>query len=152
MFGRIWWDRGRMRSRTLILIEFNIDCKGRGEEVNLAKKRRMRLRRIFCISVIDHFIELFQTECCRCRVSLLKRRSKFKWRSYLWLVGKVRFNTSFPLLAFSLMFPTFFFTKLGAYSQISIKSEDKTDQIRKINKRSSLSSELSEFFKKRCQG
>lgn len=57
----------------LILIGFNtLDCKGR-EEANLAKKRRMRLRRIFCRCDIDHFIESFfaQTDCCRCRVSLL---------------------------------------------------------------------------------
>lgn len=54
--------------------------------------------------------------------------------------SSIIFNTSFPLLAFSFMFPTFFFTKSGAYSQVSIKRESKTDQIRNVNKRSNLSS------------
>ena len=49
-----------MRFRTLVLIGFKfLDCKRREEDANLAKKRRMRLRRIFCRFDIDHLTESF---------------------------------------------------------------------------------------------
>ena len=154
MFRRIWWDRGRMNFRTLILIiwlQFLI-CKWREEEAGLVKKRRMRLGRIFCCWCdIDHFTESFfaQTDCCRSRASLLKRRSEFKWRSCDLQEKQHQIDVLlFPCL--HSVFCSWPFS--GAYSQVPIQSESKTDRIRKINKRSNLSSELSECFKKDMLG